>query len=127
MSIYGIGTDIVSIKRIKMSLKNENFIKRIYDYQEVLKCKKAVNQHNCYAKRFAAKEAFSKALGTGISDGINFNEITVLNNRSGKPYINLKGETKKIIKKIFKQKKTKISLSLSDEGEYAVAFVTISL
>tara|TARA_S200000501_G_scaffold368660_1_gene406847 strand:+ start:336 stop:719 length:384 start_codon:yes stop_codon:yes gene_type:complete len=127
MSIYGIGTDIVSIKRIKMSLKNENFIKRIYDYQEVLKCKKAVNQHNCYAKRFAAKEAFSKALGTGISGGINFNEITVLNNKSGKPYINLKGETKKKIKKIFKQKKTKISLSLSDERDYAVAFVTISV
>jgi len=127
MSIYGIGTDIVSIKRIKMSLKNEKFIKRIYDYQEVLKCKKAVNQHNCYAKRFAAKEAFSKALGTGISDGINFNEITVLNNKSGKPYINLKGETKKKIKKIFKQKKTKISLSLSDERDYAVAFVTISV
>ena len=127
MSIYGIGTDIVSIKRIKMSLKNKNFIKRIYDYQEVLKCKKAVNQHNCYAKRFAAKEAFSKALGTGISDGINFNEIAVLNNKSGKPYINLKGETKKKIKKIFKQKKIKISLSLSDERDYAVAFVTISV
>tara|TARA_B100000989_G_scaffold277417_1_gene238367 strand:- start:488 stop:871 length:384 start_codon:yes stop_codon:yes gene_type:complete len=127
MSIYGIGTDIVSIKRIKSSLKNKNFIKRIFTHQEVLKCKKAVNQHNCYAKRFAAKEAFSKALGTGISNGINFNEITVLNNKSGKPYINFKGETKKKIKKIFKQKKTKISLSLSDERDYAVAFVTISI
>ena len=127
MSIFGIGTDIVSIKRIKLSLKKKKFIKRIYNEQEVLKCKKAINQHNCYAKRFAAKEAFSKALGTGISNGINFNEITVLNNKSGKPYINLKGETKKIIKKIFKQKKTKISLSLSDEKDYAVAFVTISV
>ena len=127
MSIYGIGTDIVSIKRIKSSLKNKNFIERIYSDQEVLKCKKAVNQHNCYAKRFAAKEAFSKALGTGISNGINFNEITVLNNKSGKPYIQLKGETKKKIIKIFKQKKTKISLSLSDERDYAVAFVTISV
>tara|TARA_Y200000002_G_scaffold343886_1_gene316697 strand:+ start:220 stop:603 length:384 start_codon:yes stop_codon:yes gene_type:complete len=127
MSIFGIGTDIVSIKRIKLSLKKKNFIKRIYSAQEVLKCKKTVNQHNCYAKRFAAKEAFSKALGTGISNGINFNEITVLNNKLGKPYINLKGETKKIIKKTFKQKKTKISLSLSDEKDYAVAFVTISV
>ena len=127
MSIYGIGTDIVSIKRIKSSIKNKNFIERIYNYQEVLKCKKAVNQHNCYAKRFAAKEAFSKALGTGISNGINFNEIIVLNNKSGKPYINLKGETKKKIIKMFKQKKTKISLSLSDERDYAVAFVTISV
>jgi len=127
MSIYGIGTDIVSIKRIKLSLKNKNFIERIYNYQEVLKCKKAFNQHNCYAKRFAAKEAFSKALGTGISNGINFNEIIILNNKSGKPYINLKGETKKKIIKMFKQKKTKISLSLSDERDYAVAFVTISV
>ena len=127
MIIYGIGTDIVSIKRIKSSLKNKNFIERIYNYQEVLKCKKAVNQHNCYAKRFAAKEAFSKALGTGISNGINFNEIIILNNKSGQPYINLKGETKKKILKMFKQKKTKISLSLSDERDFAVAFVTISV
>ena len=127
MSIYGIGIDIVSIKRIKSSIKNKNFIKRIYNYQEILKCKKSFNQINCYAKRFAAKEAFSKALGTGISNGINFNEITVLNNKSGKPYINLKGETKKKIKKIFKQKKIEILLSLSDERENAVAFVTISV
>tara|TARA_E500000178_G_scaffold343686_1_gene390814 strand:+ start:274 stop:657 length:384 start_codon:yes stop_codon:yes gene_type:complete len=127
MNIYGIGTDIISIKRIKLSLKKKNFIKRIYNEKEVQKCKKAANHYNCFAKRFAAKEAFSKALGTGISNGINFNEIMVLNNKSGKPYINVKGKTKKIIKKIFKQKKTKISLSLSDERDYAVAFVTISL
>ena len=127
MNIYGIGTDIVSVKRIKSSLKKRNFIKRIYDEQEILKCKKAVMQYNCYAKRFAAKEAFSKALGTGISNGINFNEIIVLNNKSGKPSISLKGDTKVKIKKMFKQKKTKISLSLSDEKDYAVAFVTISV
>ena len=127
MNIYGIGTDIVSVKRIRLSLKKRNFIKRIFNEQEILKCKRAYKKHNCYAKRFAAKEAFSKALGTGISNGINFNEITVLNNKSGKPYINLKGDTKKKIKKMFKQKKTKISLSLSDEKDYAVAFVTISV
>ena len=127
MSIYGIGTDIISIKRIKSSLKKKNFIKRIFNEQEVLKCKKITNYHNCYAKRFAAKEAFSKALGTGISSGINFNEIIILNKKSGKPYIYLKGITKKKIKRMFKQKKTKISLSLSDERDYAVAFVTISV
>ena len=104
MNIYGIGTDIVSIKRIKLSLKKKNFINRIFNEKEILKCKKVVNQYNCYAKRFAAKEAFSKALGTGISNGINFNEIIVLNNKSGKPYINLKGMTEKKIKKIFKKK-----------------------
>tara|TARA_A100001015_G_scaffold198345_1_gene221302 strand:+ start:1227 stop:1610 length:384 start_codon:yes stop_codon:yes gene_type:complete len=127
MSIYGIGTDIVSIKRIKLSLKKKNFINRIFNEKEILKCKKVYNQYNCFAKRFAAKEAFSKALGTGISNGINFNEIIILNDKSGKPYINLKGVTEKKIKKIFRKKKTKISLSLSDEENYAVAFVTISV
>jgi holo-[acyl-carrier protein] synthase len=127
MNIYGIGTDIVSIKRIKLSLKNKIFIKRIFNKQEVLKCRIITNQYNCYAKRFAAKEAFSKALGTGISNGINFNEIIVLNKKSGKPYINLIGMTKKKIEKIFRKKKIKIYLSLSDEKDYAVAFVAISI
>ena len=127
MNIFGIGTDIVSIDRIKSSLKNKNFVNRIFNENEILKCKKIKNSINCYAKRFAAKEAFSKALGTGISKGINFNEIVVLNNKSGKPYINIIGHTKKILNKKFKRKKSKISLSLSDEKKYAVAFVTISL
>ena len=127
MNIFGVGTDIVSVKRIKNSLKNKNFINRIFNEKEVLKCKKNNNSINCYAKRFAAKEAFSKALGTGISNGINFNEIVVLNKKSGKPYINVIGQTKKLLAKKFKKKKSQISLSLSDEKKYAVAFVTISL
>ena len=127
MNIFGIGTDIVSVDRIKNSLKNKKFISRIFNEKEISKCKKNNNSINCYAKRFAAKEAFSKALGTGISNGINFNEIVVLNKKSGKPYISIIGQTKKILKKKFKRKKPKISLSLSDEKKYAVAFVTISL
>ena len=78
-----------------------------------------------FCKRFAAKEAFSKPW-TGISNGINFNEIIILNRKSGKPYINLVGKTKKILNKKFKGKKSKVSLSLTDEKKYAVAFVTIS-
>ena len=127
MNIFGIGTDIVSVDRIKNSLKNKQFIGRIFNEKEILKCKKNNNSFNCYAKRFAAKEAFSKALGTGISNGINLNEIVVLNKRSGKPYICVIGQTKKILIKKFKKKKSKISLSLSDEKKYAVAFVTISI
>ncbi len=127
MNIFGIGTDIVSVDRIKKSLKNKNFIYRIFNKNEISKCKKINNSINCYAKRFAAKEAFSKALGTGISSGINFNEIVILNKKSGKPYISIIGQTKKILNKKFKRKKSKISLSLSDEKKYAVAFVTISL
>ena len=126
MKIYGIGTDIVSVDRIKKSLKNKNFLKKLFNKGEIAKCSKLINSINCYAKRFAAKEAFSKALGTGISNGINFNEITVLNEKSGKPFIKLIGNTKKKINSKFK-KKIKISLSLSDEKKYAVAFVTISI
>ncbi|MBL6786197.1 MAG: holo-ACP synthase [Candidatus Pelagibacter bacterium] len=127
MNIFGVGTDIVSVERIKKSLKNKNFLRRIFNSKEILKCKKKINGFNCYSKRFAAKEAFSKALGTGISKGIRFNEIIILNKKSGKPYITLSGQTKKIIERKFKKKKIKVSLSLSDETKYAVAFVTISL
>ena len=127
MNIYGIGTDIVRVDRIKKFLKNKNFLKRVFNEKEILKCKKIINSSNCYAKRFAAKEAFSKALGTGIINGINFNEIIVLNSKLGKPYINLIGQTKKTIIKKLKGKKLKVSLSLSDKKKYAVAFVTISL
>ncbi len=127
MNIFGIGTDIVSVDRIKNSLKNKKFIKRIFNEKEIFKCKKVNNSNNCFAKRFAAKEAFSKALGTGISKGIIFNEIVILNKKSGKPYINIIGKTKKTLSKKFKGKKSKVSLSLSDEKKYAVAFVTISI
>ena len=107
MNIFGIGTDIVSVNRIKNSLKNKNFVNRIFNENEIIKCKKITNSSNCYAKRFAAKEAFSKALGTGISNGINFNEIVILNRKSGKPYINIIGQTKKVLDKKFKKKKNK--------------------
>ena len=104
MNIFGIGTDIVSVDRIKDSLKNKNFINRIFNKKEILKCEKIHNSYNCYAKRFAAKEAFSKALGTGISKGINFNEIIILNKKSGKPYISIIGQTKKHLIKNLKEK-----------------------
>ena len=60
MNIFGIGTDIVSVDRIKKSIKNKNFLKRVFNEKEILKCKKINNSTNCYAKRFAAKEAFQK-------------------------------------------------------------------
>ena len=127
MTIYGIGTDIVSTERIKKLLNNKKFITRVFNQKEISKCKRIKNSNNCYAKRFAAKEAFSKALGIGISSGINLNEIIILNNLKGKPYFTLEGNTKKLILRKFKNKKIKTSLTLSDEKKYAVAFVTISL
>ncbi len=127
MKIYGIGTDIANINRIKESLKNKNFINRLFNKNEVKKCNNQINKANCYAKRFAAKEAFSKAMGIGISKGINFNEIIVYNIKSGKPGIRLLGNTKKIVNKILNRKKFNIFLSLSDDKPFAVATVVISI
>ncbi|MDC0339589.1 holo-ACP synthase [Pelagibacteraceae bacterium] len=126
MKIYGIGTDIANINRLKKSIINKKFIDRIFNKNEVIRCNKQVNKVNCYSKRFAAKEAFVKALGTGISKGINFNEIIVYNVKSGKPSIRLIGNTKKKVKEIFKNKKFNIFLSLSDEKPFAIATAIIS-
>ena len=127
MKIYGIGTDITNIERIKESLENKEFISRLFNKNEIEKCNKQTNKANCYAKRFAAKEAFSKALGIGISKGINFREIIVHNIKSGKPNIKLTGNTKKIVFKLIKKKKINIFLSLSDDKPFATAIVIISV
>ena len=127
MTIYGIGTDITKISRIKKLLKNKKSLKRLFTKNEIKKSENKVNKANYYAKRFAAKEAFAKAIGTGISKGISFNEIEIYNLKSGKPEIHLIGKTKIIIKKIFKKKKIKTFLTLSDEDPFAIASVLISL
>ena len=127
MKTFGIGTDIVKIDRLKKISKKKDFLSRIFHKNEILKCKKTKKYLNCLAKRFAAKEAFSKALGTGISRGISFKEIIVQNQKSVKPIIILLHNTKKIVEKKIGKKKYVISLSVADEDNYAVAFVTISI
>ena len=125
MNIYGIGTDIVSVDRIKNSIKNESFISRIFNKKEIFKCKKTNNSINCYAKRFAAKEAFSKALGTGFRSGLEFKDIEIINDSAGKPkYVKSKKITK-IIQKKFKIKNFNSFLSISDEKDYSTAFAII--
>jgi len=121
--IFGAGIDLIEISRINKSIKNKNFIDRIYSKSEIQKAKSLKNKSSFFAKRFAAKEAFSKAIGTGISEGISFKEISVVNNIKGKPTIKLSGKTKNIVLK--KIKKAKVYLSLSDEKKYAIAMVII--
>ena len=127
MMIYGIGTDIVDIKRIEKSLKSHGnkFLKKIFLKNEIFYCEKKKNPAAFYAKRFAAKEAFSKALGTGIRKGISFKNIEVKNDISGKPFIKLNGEAEIFLKKKIKNKKYSVHLSLSDESFLAQAFVLI--
>ena len=124
MKIYGIGTDIVKIKRIKNSFKkNKIFKNRIFSKNEIIFCEKNKNKFNCYAKRFAAKEAFSKSIGTGISKGLKFNEISVKNDILGKPKIIIKGKSLKIVLKMLNTKRFRTYLSLSDEDKYAIATI----
>ena len=124
--IFGVGTDIVDISRIKKFLSNnKRSINRVFSTKEIKHCESQLNRAASYSKRFAAKEAFSKALGVGISKGISFNEISIKNNKDGAPFIELLGKTKSIVKKLLK-KKNKIYLSLSDEKKYAIAMVVIT-
>jgi len=125
-SIFGVGTDIVDISRVKKIFsKNKKFKYRIFSSEEIKYCESKSNKIAFYSKRYAAKEAFSKALGTGITKGICFNEISIINNQNGTPFIELLGKTKTISKNIIK-KKSRIHLSLSDEKKYALAMVVIS-
>ena len=128
MKIFGIGTDIVNIKRMDNSLKKHGitFKNKIFSKKEISYCEKKKNPSSFYAKRFAAKEAFSKALGTGIRKGINFKNIEISNNSYGKPYILLKGNVASYLKKKIRKKKYYVYLSLSDDKPWAQATVIIS-
>ena len=128
MNIFGIGTDIVNIKRMEKSLRRNGdaFKKRIFSKNEIIYCERKKNPSTFYAKRFAAKEALSKALGTGIRKGINFKNIEISNDNLGKPTIKLRGSTAIFLKKKIKTKKYSIYLSLSDDEPWAQATVIIS-
>ena len=124
--IFGIGTDIVEIRRLKNLIKKKAFISRLFNKDEILKCQKINNSSNCFSKRFAAKEAFSKALGSGIAKGIKFNEIEVLNDKKGKPGLHIYGSSLKITSKLLKKRKFNIYLSLSDDTPFATATVILT-
>ena len=128
MAILGTGIDIVENYRLKKILfkKKSNFKKKIFTVNEIAYCEKKSNITNCYSKRFAAKEAFVKALGIGFRKNINFKDIEVVNNTYGKPYISINKKIANKIKTLFKVKKFNILLSISDEKKYSIASVIIS-
>ena len=125
MKILGIGVDIIENSRISNSLKNSLFIKRIFSNSEILNAKKIKDKNNYYAKRFAAKEAFVKSIGIGFRDNLNFKDITVINNRLGKPSFVITEKIKKIVKKQFKISSFNFFLSISDEKKYSIAYVIL--
>ena len=123
LNIFGIGTDIVKNSRIKRLIKNKRFINRIFTSNEIQDSKKIKRKVLFFSKRFAAKEAFAKSLGTGFTHNINFKDINISKKKSGKPYLTLSNNLKNILKRKLKLKKIKIFLSLSDEREYSIAYV----
>ena len=125
MKIVGIGIDIIDNDRIKSLLKNNSFINRTFSKKEISISKRILNKTNFFSKRFAAKEAFSKALGTGFRNNLNFNDIEIVNDKLGKPYYLINNKIKQIIKKKKKVNKFKLFLSISDEKDYSVAFIII--
>jgi len=125
MQTLGVGVDIIENSRIKKSIKNKKFLSRVFSKIEIINSKKNNNKSGYFSKRFAAKEAFSKALGSGFRNGLNFNDISVVNDRYGKPSIKLNSKLKYIINKRFKTIKVKVFLSISDEKKHSIAFVVI--
>ena len=125
MKILGIGVDIIENKRVKEAIKNKSFINRVYSVREQRQSNLIKNKVAFFSKRFAAKEAFAKALGTGFRLKLNFKDIEVVNDKMGKPnYVTNKKITKMIQNK-FKIKKYYCFLSISDEKKYSTAFTII--
>ena len=125
MKILGIGVDIIENKRIKSSIRNHKFKDRIYSPKELKQSILSKDKVKYFSKRFAAKEAFAKALGTGFRNNLNFKDIEIINDKLGKPYYTKTKKITKLIKKEFKVKSFNCFLSISDENNYSTAFTII--
>tara|TARA_B110001454_G_scaffold210550_1_gene225166 strand:+ start:92 stop:478 length:387 start_codon:yes stop_codon:yes gene_type:complete len=123
MKVIGTGIDIIENSRFKKTIKNKNFLNRVFSKKEIFLSNKKKDKNSYFAKRFAAKEAFSKSIGTGIGRGLNFNDITVINDKLGKPYFIITKKIKNFISKKFKVNTFNFFLSISDEKKYSIALV----
>ena len=126
--IIGYGIDLIDVRRIEKAINRfgERFIKRVFTKNERIRSDKKQKRIESYAKRFAAKEACSKALGTGFRSGVFWKNIEVVNEKSGKPTLNLSGGAYKRLKKLTPQGNNyNISLSITDDFPWAQANVII--
>ena len=125
MKILGIGVDIVENSRVARLLKSNLFIKRIFSNPEILNAKKIKDRKNYYSKRFAAKEAMVKSIGTGFRNNLNFKDISIVNDKLGKPSFIINKKIKKVVKKQFKTSSFNFFLSIADEKKYSIAYVIL--
>ena len=127
--ILGIGSDIVDVRRIEKVIERhgERFLGRIFTATERAKAERRATRIETYAKRFAAKEACAKALGTGIRHGVWWRDMGVVNMPSGRPTMALTGGARKRLDALTpKGYAAQIDLSITDEGPMSMAFVVIS-
>ena len=127
--IIGLGSDLIDIRRIERTLERfgERFIKRIFSEGERARSERRAARAESYARRFAAKEACSKALGTGFRRGVYWRDMEVINLPSGKPTMRLSGGAAERLKSITPSgMTTQIDVSLSDEPPTAQAIVIIT-
>ena len=125
--ILGTGIDIIDIRRIKKTIDKYGFRfkKKCFHNSEINKSESRLKSVESYAKRYAAKEACAKALGTGLARGVFWKDIQVKNDKFGKPKIKLHNNALKFLKKMTKSDDFLIEVSLSDEKKYAIANVII--
>ena len=123
MRIIGTGVDIVENSRISKLIHNNSFLNRIFTDEEISISKNVKNKTSYFSKRFAAKEAFAKSLGTGFTNGLNFKDISIINDKLGKPSFFITKKIKNMIKKKFNVNSFDFFLSISDEKKYSIAFV----
>ena len=121
------GVDIIDIRRIRDTIEkyHNRFKKKCFTLGEIKKSESRNKSIESYAKRYAAKEACAKALGTGLARGVFWKDIEVYNDKFGKPKIKMHKNALKFFKKITKNSKASIEVSLSDEVNYAIANVII--
>jgi holo-[acyl-carrier protein] synthase len=127
--ILGLGSDITDVRRVAKVIERhgDRFLTRVFTESERARAERRKNRVETYAKRFAAKEACSKALGTGIRGGVWWRDMGVVNLPSGKPSMKLTGGALKRLQAITPAgHEPQIDLTISDEGPMAVAFVIIS-
>ena len=125
MRVLGIGVDVVKNKRIKSLINNSKFIKRTFSINEIKFSRKNNYRTSYFSKRFAAKEALVKAIGTGFRNNLNFKDIEIFNDNLGKPYYFINQKIKRLLKKKKKITNFKLFLSISDEKDYSIAFTII--
>lgn len=124
--IYGVGTDIVRVARMQANLERhgEPFAARILSENELTEFRASAKPANFLARRFAAKEAAAKAIGTGIAEGIFLRDIAVAHDARGKPQFVFTGQARDFIEAHHVRR---VHLSITDEEDYAVAFVVLEI